>query len=405
MADFAYIAVNREGKQVKGSMKAPNEMEARSQLRKNGLRPIRVKEQTFMTKDINLGVEKKVKTRDLSVFCRQFASVLNAGVTVVDALRMLADQTENKTLKNALITTRDAVQQGDSLAEAMKKSPKVFTEMFVNMVDAGEQSGSLEVSIDRMGKQFEKSAKLSGLVKNAMIYPVVVIVVAIVVTIVMSVKVIPKFAEMYGEMGADLPFTTKIVCNFSEFLLDKWWLLTLILAGLIAFLSWFGTTTKGKEVYGFLSLKMPIFGKILIKSHSASFARVMSTLIASGMNITTAIEICGKAMKNIHYTYALKEAKARVEEGMPLSVPIRSASNIFPPMVHNMIAIGEETGNVEHMMERVADYYEEETEIATKNLTELMTPLIIVLLGGIIGFLVLAMYQPMIGMYGNMGNL
>lgn len=405
MADFAYLAVNKEGKQVKGSLKANNDMEARLQLRKEGLRPISIKEQGFLTRDIHIGGDPKVKTRDLSVFCRQFASILGAGVTVVDALRMLADQTENKTLKKALELTKESVQQGATLAEAMRRSPKVFDDMFISMVDAGEQSGALELCIDRMGKQYEKSAKLSGLVRNAMIYPIAVLVIAFGVTIVMSLVVVPKFAEMFESLGTDLPVTTRIVVAFSDFLLQKWWLLIIIVAAVVLLLKWFGTTTKGKEVYGRLGISLPIFGSLNKKSHSARFSRVMSTLVSSGMSITAAIELSSKAISNILYTYALQKAKQQVEEGLPLSTPIRQAEKLFPPMVHNMIAIGEETGNLEKMLDKIAEYYEEETEIATKNLTELLQPLIIVLLGGIIGFLVIAMYQPMISMYGDLNKL
>lgn len=405
MADFSYIAVNKEGKQVKGSMKAMSETDARSQLRKDGLRPIKLKQQNFLTRDVSFGTEKKVKSRDLSVFCRQFSSVLSAGVTVVEALRMLSEQTPNKTLAKALVLTRDRVQQGDSLADAMRKSPKVFSDLFVNMIAAGEESGSLELCVQRMGNQFEKSAKLSSMVRSALIYPIAVLVIAFGVTIFMSMKIIPKFAQMYVDMGADLPGPTQFICDFSDLLLEKWWLLIIIIVGLVLFLSWFGTTTKGKEIYGKLALKLPIFGKINLKSNSAKFSRVMATLVSSGMSITTAIEICSKTMSNIHYKYALEKAKTDVEEGLPLSVPIRRAGEVFPPMVHNMIAIGEETGNMEHMLDKVAEYYEEETEASTKNLTELMSPLLIVVLGGIVGFLVIAMYLPMISMYNNLGGM
>ncbi len=405
MADFSYTAINKEGKQVKGSIKANNDTDARAQLKKEGLKPITVKGQSVLTKDIDLGIETKVKTRDLSVFCRQFSSILGAGVTVVDGLRMLADQTENKTLKKALNLTRESVQQGLSLAEAMKRSPKVFDEMFVNMVDAGEQSGSLEVCIDRLGKQYEKTAKLTGQVKSAMIYPIAVLVIALGVTLFMSIKVIPEFAGMFEQMGTELPLPTKIVMAFSDLIMSKWWLLIIIVVGLIVVLKLFGTTTAGKKAYGKLAIHAPIFGDLSIKSNSARFSRTMSTLVSSGMSITTALEITGRAMSNIWYKLALQKAKTEVEQGMPLSAPIRQEDEIFPPMVHNMLAIGEETGNIEHMLDKVADYYEEETEVKTKNLTELMQPIMIVILGGIIGLMVLAMYSPMIGMYGDMGNL
>lgn len=403
MADYQYIAINREGREVKGAMEAKDELQVRAKLKLDGMTPVSVKPQSILTKDIQIG-SKKVKTRDLAVFCRQFASILDAGVTVVDALRMLADQTENKNLKRALQNTKERVQQGETLAQAMAKSPKVFPEMFVNMVNAGEQSGSLDVAVSRMGIQFEKSAKIKGLVKNALIYPIVLIVIAIAVTIIMSIFVVPKFAEMFESMGTELPGTTKAVMAVSDFLITKWWLLIIIVIILVLLIRFYGTTDSGKKVYGTLALKLPIFGKMNVKTNCASFSRTLSTLVSSGMGISMALEICSKAMKNKLYKDAVMHAKNEVEQGIPLSVPIRK-SWIFPSMVNNMIAIGEETGSIEQMLDKVAEYYEEEAEISTKNMTEALQPLIIVVLGAIIAVLVLAMYQPMINMYQDIGNL
>lgn len=404
MGDFAYIAINKDGKEVKGSIQAEDATAARYKLKTDGMTPVSIKEQSILTKDINLGISKGVKSRDLSVFCRQFTSILNAGVTVVDALRMLGEQTENKALKKAIINTRELVEQGETLAEAMRKSPKVFPSMLVNMVEAGENSGSLDTAINRMGLQFEKSAKLSGLVKKAMIYPIVMLVVALVVTIIMSVAVVPQFAEMFAEMGSELPLSTRMVVAFSDFLMKRWYLLIAFAFVLVICLRAFGKTERGKVVYGTLAMKIPIFGKLNVKSYSAKFARTLSTLVSAGMPITQCIEITAKTMSNELFRRAVLKAKVDVEQGIPLSVPIRKAE-VFPSMVHNMLAIGENTGNMEGMLDKVAEYYEEETEIATASLAELMQPVIIVILGVIIGALVLAMYQPMISMYGDMGNL
>lgn len=404
MADFSYIAIGKDGKQVKGTMQAADPMAVRSRLKLDGMTPVSVTNQSFLTKDIQIGGNGRVKTRDLSVFCRQFVSILNAGVTVVEALRMLAEQTENKALRKALMKTRELVQQGETLADAMEKSPNVFPEMFVNMVAAGEASGNLDVCVARMGTQFEKSAKLQGMVKRALIYPIAVLVIAIAVLIIMSIFVIPKFGDMYKDLGTELPLMTQAAVGFSNFLIYRWYILIGAVLILIILISWFSKTEAGKKFFGTLAIKLPIFGKINIKTNAASFARTMSTLVSSGMGITASIEITAKAMKNLVYERALKVAKADVEQGIPLSVPIRK-SKVFPPMVHNMLAIGEETGSIEQMLDKVADYYEEESEIATASLTELMQPVIIVVLGALIGWLVLAMYQPLIGMYGSMGNL
>ena len=404
MAQYQYVAVTRTGDQTKGSLEAKNIEAAKLMLQTNGLTPISVKAQSIFSKDMQIGGDKKVTKRDLSVFCRQFTSILNAGVTVVEALNMLADQTQNKTLVKTLRKTSESVQQGETLAASMAKHPKVFPEMFVNMVEAGEVSGSLEEAVSRMGTQFEKSAKLAGIIKKAMIYPIAVVAVALVVLIVMSTAVVPKFAEMFASMGTELPGSTKAVMALADFLINKWWLLLIIVVATIVGLKMFGKTDKGKEVFGTIAIKIPIIGQVNIKTQSASFARTMSTLVSSGMGISQSLEICAKAMKNILYKNALIKAKQEVEQGVNLSVPIRRAK-VYPTLVPNMIAIGEETGNIESMLDKVAEYYEEEAELATQSMSELMQPVIIVVLGGLVGWMVLAMYQPMISMYGDMDKL
>ncbi|MBE5938685.1 MAG: type II secretion system F family protein [Lachnospiraceae bacterium] len=403
MADFTYVAINKDGKEVKGTIDAVDENRARAKLKSDGLRPVSVKQANIFTKDINIG-GGKVKTRDLSILCRQFTSILNAGVTVVEALRMLADQTENKTLKKALGETRSLVEQGETLAGAMAKQSKVFPAMLVTLVEAGEESGSLEVSFDRMGKQFEKSAKLQGMIRKAMIYPIVLITVAFLVVVVMSVFVIPRFADMFTEIGSELPGITKAVVAVSDILIHQWYVIILIAVTVVVILKFYAGTESGKVVFGKIAINAPIFGKLNVKSNSAKFARTLSTLVSSGLGISQAIEITGKSMTNILYRRALEKAKAEVEQGISLSNPIRKA-DVFPPMVHNMLAIGEETGNIEAMLDKVADYYEEETELATQGLTAAMEPLIIVVMGVVVGILVLAMYMPIISMYGDMNAM
>lgn len=404
MGDFSYVAISKDGKEIKGSIKSESIAAAKLKLKTDGLTPITVKELGLLEKDINFGVTKKVKLRDLSIFCRQFTSIINAGVTVVDALRMMGDQTQNVTLKKAIIDTRERVQQGQTLTEAMKRSPKVFPSMFVNMVEAGEASGNLEIAVGRMGIQFEKASKLSGLVKKAMIYPIVMLSVAIIVVILMSIVVVPKFASMFAEMGTELPLATRIIVGISDVLMNGWYLILAVVAILVIAIRMFGSTDQGKTFFGTMAIKIPIFGKLNIKSYSAKFSRTLSTLVSSGISITQAIEITSKTMSNILFSQAMLKAKEDVEQGIPLSVPIRKAK-IFPPLVYNMLAIGEETGNIEGMLDKVAEYYEEETELATESLAELMQPIIIVVLGVLIGGMVLAMYQPMISVYSNLNNI
>ena len=404
MANFVYSAVDKSGKKTKGTISAQNIERARKMLRDQGLTPTKVSAETIFNKEMNISIGAAVKPRDLSVFCRQFESILNAGVTIVQALEMLAGQTENKIFAKAISEAQISVKKGSSLSEAMKEHPKVFPELLVNMVEAGEASGNLETALARMSVQFEKSAKLKALIKKAMIYPIMILIVAFGVLIVMSIVVIPQFAKMFESMGSDLPVITKIVMAFSNFLMHKWYFLIMIIAAVIfAFVS-FGKTENGKVVYGTIAIKAPLFGKLVVKSNSASFARTLSTLVSSGIAISDALEIASRSLKNILFKRVIADARKEVEQGVPLSTPLRR-SGLFPAMIPQMINIGEETGNIDGMLTKAADYYEDEVEIATGSLTTMMEPLIIVVMGVIVGFLVLAMYMPMISMYSGLENL
>jgi len=402
--DYIYTAVDKDGKKVKGTISATNESRARILLKEQGIVPTKIEKQTLLNKDINISFGNPVEIRDLSVFCRQFQSILKAGVTIVEALEMLADQTENKVFAKAIRETKTAVQKGGTLAGAMKEHPKIFPSMLVNMIEAGEVSGSLEVALDRMGTQFEKSAKLKGLVKKAMIYPIMILVVAFAVVIAMSILVVPQFAEMFESMGTEMPAITQAIMVFSDFILTKWYIAILVIAVLVFAISAFAKSENGKEFFGRISIRLPIFGKLIVKSTSASFARTISTLVSAGVPLSDALEITARSMNNVLFKRALRDARQKVEQGSNLSGPL-AACGLFPPMIPQMIRIGEETGNVDGMLVKAADYYEEEVEIATGSLTAMIEPLIIVVLGAIVAFLVLALYMPMMSMYSGMEGL
>ena len=404
MTEYVYTAVGKDGKKVKGTISANNQSRAMSMLREQGLLPTKVEQQNIFNKEINISIGSPVKPRDLSVFCRQFQSILAAGVTIVEALGMLVDQTENKAFAKAIRETQTAVQKGSTLAEAMKLSPKIYPSLLINMVEAGEASGSLELAMERMSVQFEKSAKLKALVKKAMMYPIVIIIVAIGVLIAMSILVIPNFAKMFASIGSELPAITKMVMALSNFLIHKWYILIIAVIALAVAITAFAKTETGQVVFGTIAIKAPIFGKLTVKSASASFARTISTLMGAGIPLSEALEITSRSMKNIHFRRALLAAKKEVEQGSNLSEPLRK-SGLFPMMIPQMIKIGEETGNIDGMLLKSADYYEDEVEIATGSLTTLMEPMIIVVLGVIVAVLVLAMYMPMISMYSGLENL
>lgn len=397
MATYDYVALDKSGKQIKKSMEAQNEERVKEFLKSEGLIPISVKEQTFLSKDISIG-SKKVKARDLSVFCRQFNSILSAGVTILNALQMLADQTENKTLREAIKQVQIDVEKGESLTSAMSKHKETFPPLLIHMVEAGEASGSLEIAFERMAIQFEKQAKVQSTVKKAMIYPIVVMLVAVVVVIVMLVVVFPQFQDMFDQLGSDLPLITKIVTAMSDFVKGFWWLLAVIVAGAVVGVRAFSKTPNGQLFFSKLALHMPAVGNLTVKSAAATLSRTLSTLLAAGIPLVDAVDITAKVMNNVIIRSALDESVDEIKRGVPLSVPLREAG-VFPPMVHQMTRIGEETGNVESMLEKIADYYEEEVETATAALTSLLEPLMIVVLGVLIGFILLAIYMPILSMY------
>lgn len=398
MASYGYEAINAAGKQVKGSIEADSIEKARSDLKNQGMTVMELKEQSLLTRDINIDIGGKPKARDLSVFCRQFVSMIRAGVTILDALRMLTEATENKKLKQAINEVRISAEKGETLASAIAQHPKVFPELMVNMVAAGEASGSLDKSIERMAVQFERSNKTKALVKKAMTYPIMVLVVAFIVIIVMLVKVIPSYVTMFADLGTDLPGITKAVMSASDFVIDKWFILVPCIA-LIAFgFSQFKRTDTGKHIFGKLALKIPAVRNLVVKTASAQMARTLSTLMGSGVPLVEAVGIVSQTMTNVYFKEALEEAKDDIIIGQPLSNPLQR-SGLFPPMVYHMVRIGEESGNTEDMLNKLADYYEEEVEMAVSTLMAAMEPLFIVVLALIVLVLIGACMAPMLTMY------
>lgn len=403
LATFNYVAIEANGKQKKGTLEAVNVEAARNSLKAEGLIPISVELPNALNKELNFSIGKKVKSKDLSIFCKQFESILHAGVTVIQALQMITDQVENKYLKKSLDNTRILVEKGETLADAMRAQEGIFPEILLNMVEAGEASGSLEVSFKRMAEQFEKDTKTAGMIRQAMIYPCVLLLVVIGVVALMLMYVIPQFKETLEGAGASLPAITVIVMNMSNFLIKWWWIVLLVVIALaFTFRTWAKTET-GAIVLGRIILKIPLAGDLSVKSAAARLARTLSTLMASGIPMVNAIEIVTKIMSNRIIQKVLEEAKVDVERGTPISQPLE-ASGVFPPLLYNMAAIGEETGNMEEMLEHAADFYEEEVEEATKAITAVLEPLIIVLMAGVVVPIMLAIMAPMLSIYNAAEN-
>lgn len=398
MSQFSYEAINKLGKEVKGSVEASTEADVIYKLKQQGLTVVNVKPQSLLTQDINIQIGGYPTARDLSVMCRQFVSMNKAGVTILETLRMLYEQTENKRLKDAIREVRIGIEKGDTLAQALGDHPKIFPELMVNMVAAGEASGTLHVALERVSIQLEKSNKTQSLIKKAMIYPIAVFLVAIVVTVVMLVVVIPSYETMFADLGTELPGITKFYVSLSKMLINYWFIIVPIVSGIIGGIIAFAKTQVGKHVFGKLALKIPIVKNLIIKSASSQMARTLGTLLGSGVTLVEATAIVSDIMSNVYFKEAMKDASDQVSIGMPLSRPLEDC-RLFPPMVYHMLRIGEESGNTEEMLDKLADYYDEEVEMAVQALMAAMEPMIIVVLAVVVGGLVGACMAPMLSMY------
>lgn len=397
MPGFNYTAINRNGKRVRSSLDASSIETAKSSLRGAGYTILDIKEQTTLNRDIEIPFLGNPKAKDMAVFCRQFVSILRAGVSVASVLAMLGQQTSNKKLRAAIREMQADVEKGESLATSMRRHPKIFPAILVNMVSAGEASGNLEESFRQMELYFERSKRTKSKVTSAMIYPCVLIVVMIIVLIVMMTKIIPNFLKTFEDMDAELPKITLGVMAVCEWFKSWWWVPLLVLAALIVGGILFHRTNKGKHFFGWLARKTPVVGNLTVKTACATFCRTMEVLIGSGLTLTDSMDLAASNMGNIYYLEAIRDARALVAEGTPLRESL-VRTGIFPPMVSNLVGVGEETGDLQSMMGKVADYYDEEVDEATKKLLNLMEPAIIIVMAVFVVIIVLAIYLPMINM-------
>ena len=404
MANYKYEVMDASSKTKTGSVEAESLEEAQLMLRKEGLTVISISEGSALDKEISIGVFKQgIKPREFSVLCKQFVSILQAGVPIISALEMLYEQSVNPTLKQALLDVKEDVEKGETLANAMDRTGE-FPSILINMIAAGEASGSLEIAFDRMATHFEKDARIKGMVKKAMIYPAVVLVVMIAVIIIMMVLVIPNFVGMFADMGTELPPLTRFVMAASDFVVNRWYVLVAIVASVVVAYKVFASQEYGKHVIARVTLSIPIFGDMVTKTACSRFSRTLSTLMAAGMSLIDAIDITARTMDNLLYKEALMDTKEQVAKGIPLSQPLIE-TGLFPAMICQMTQIGEETGNIEEMLNKCADYYDEEVEMATQALSAAMEPIIIVVLAGVVGVIVMAVMQPMFSMYSAMDNM
>ncbi len=397
MPQYRYVALNREGKRIKDTVEASTLDTARNSLRGFGYTILEINELGTLNKDIDLPFLGNPKSKDMAVFCRQFVSILRAGVPVSTVLSMLSQQTENKKLRDAIRAMQGDVEKGMSLAAAMRRHPRIFSPMLVNMIAAGEESGNLERSFEQMEIYFDKARKTRAAVIRASIYPCILIFVMIVVLIVMMTRIIPKFMETFDEIGMELPVPTKIVMAISYWFVDWWWLLIIVIVVLIVAGVIFGRTDKGKHFYGLLTRKLPIVKLLTVRSASATFCRTLSLLLSSGINLTESLELTASNMRNIWFREAVQTVRSLISQGWGLGNSIQS-TRLFPPMVSNMVSIGEESGDLQNMLDKCADYYDDEVQQATERLMALMEPAMLIIMAFFVLMIVLAIFLPMLNM-------
>ncbi|MCK4994779.1 MAG: type II secretion system F family protein [Candidatus Omnitrophica bacterium] len=392
MPIFKYTAKDDDGNTVNDFIEAKDETVALDMLRVKNLIIISITQQKQEKIKTRIS-RKKVKGEELVIFSRQLATMVNAGIPLVQSLDILSEQMESLTFRQVVTTIRSDVEAGSSLSAALEKHSQIFTLLYTNMVRAGETSGMLDEILDRLAGYLEKSGSLQRKVKSAMVYPAVVSLMALSITLVLLLKVIPTFKEIFSTLGGTLPLPTQILIGLSD-TLRKYFLIAVIVMGLIA--AGFGKlvqTKQGRAKFDQLKLNIPVFGPLLRKVAVARFSRTLSTLIRSGVPILGALEIVGKTSGNVIIEYAVEKARIGIREGESISAPL-AKSKAFPPMVTRMISVGEESGELEKMLTKIADFYEDQVDAAVSGLTSLIEPLIIAFLGIVVGSIVVAMFLP-----------
>ncbi|MBY6037045.1 type II secretion system F family protein [Fictibacillus nanhaiensis] len=402
MAQFSYVGRDKSGKKRTGSILGLSKREAVMKLKEKGIAVMDVQEvkQSFLNKEISFG--KQVKSQPFAIFLRQFATLLRAGVSVVDATNILSAQTESKILKKVLADVEEELRQGNPLSIAMSKHRAVFPPMVINMAAAGEASGGLDETLDQLATYYEKQHYTKQKIVSAMMYPMIVGVVAVFVVIFLLAKVVPTFAAMLQDAGGELPGITLFVLGASDFVQKFWWLLSLLAILTIIGIYFIRRNKSSKYYFDYVVLKVPVFGKLLQKSALARMTRTLSSLFSSSVPILQALSIVEKVVENEVVAKVIRESRDALETGQRLTEPMKKHW-IFPPLVTQMISIGEETGSLDEMLAKVADFYEKEVETGTDRLKSLIEPLMIVFLASIVGTIVISIIVPMFEVYKTIG--
>jgi type IV pilus assembly protein PilC len=403
MADFKYSAVNAEGFELTGQVFAPDLETAKEQLRRRGLLPGSISE-TKSASQRGPAFLKRVEPTSLQIFSRQFATLIEAGVSIVSALLILEEQTNDKVLGPTIADVRANVESGTLLSRAMAQHPRIFSRLYVAMVEAGEASGTLDRILDRIASQIEKETKIKRKVKGAMTYPIVVLSFAVIVLTALLLFIVPIFVGIFTQLHGKLPALTQYVFDASDLMKEAWFVIFPVLGLSIWGLLRWKRTESGRKIWDSFRLKLPMkIGDVVLKVTMARFSRTLSTLVGAGVDIVRALEITGATSGNWVVEKALAEVRTRVEEGVPIHQPLVE-NPIFPAMVSQMIKIGEETGELENMLSKIADFYEDEVDTAIAALTSIIEPIMMIAVGGIVGLIVIAMYLPMFKLYTVVAN-
>jgi type IV pilus assembly protein PilC len=403
MAKFQWEGTTRAGEKRRGVIEGDSAAVVEERLRGDGLSNMRVRKEGGIG-DLQIQFGSGVTPKDLQIFTRQLATMIDAGLPLVQCLDILANQTENKSFKKVLSSVKNSVEQGATFSDALRRHPKVFDELYVNLVGAGEIGGILDTILNRLAVYIEKAVKLKGQLKSAMYYPTGIMVVALGVICVMLIKVIPTFEKMFKDLGnAKLPAPTLVVVHISHGFINNWYLIFGSMIGIVVGISLARRTDQGRELIDRVVLRIPIVGPTLRKIIVARFTRTLGTLLASGVPILDALDICAKTAGNKVVEHALMRAKSKIAEGHNMADPL-AESKVFPTMVVQMIGVGEQTGAMDAMLSKIADFYEEEVDAAVTGLTSLIEPVMMAFLGVVVGGLIIAMYLPIFKLAGTVGN-
>ncbi|MBP6965157.1 MAG: type II secretion system F family protein [Armatimonadetes bacterium] len=406
MPSFAYTFKDTTGALRQGSSDAESEAALARKLQEQGYMVMKIQQVKSARPKSAGGGFGRVKLTDLSIFCRQFSTMVDAGVSLVRCLNVLSEQTQSAKLRRVIQDIEQEVQAGQTLSKAMAKYPNVFSNLFIGLIRAGEVGGALEESLHRLSTFLEKDMELRRKVKGAMTYPVIVMIVALVIVIGLVTVILPKFMDLFKELGmkdTEMPAMTLMLMNFSHFLTSKWYFMILILIVFVTAFRMFVKTKVGRRSFDWFKLKAPVFGKLNHKICLARFSRTLGTLLVSGVPILQAMETVAGTVANDVIGDAILEARTRIREGDRIGDPLQK-SKLFPPMVVQMINIGEESGALDQMLGKIADFYESEVDVALQSLTSAIEPLMIVFLGGAVGFIVVAMFMPMLAVITNLTN-